>query len=38
MKTKNIAKGKENKNWSKINKEACDNATLLDMSGWYELD
>lgn len=28
----------EEVNWAEINREACDEATLNDMSGWYELD
>lgn len=28
----------ENISWSEINKKACEEASLFDMSGWHELD
>lgn len=28
----------ENISWEEINKKTCEEASLNDMSGWYELD
>ena len=28
----------ENNSWIEINKKACEEASLFDMSGWHELD